>query len=49
MKNRNVCGECGAIFSSRLFGLSRKDNKTILCSDCEQGEAMREAEEQGLI
>lgn len=49
MWKKDECGGCGKVFPYRLFGLSRKDNSTTLCPDCEQDEAMKEAEAQGLI
>lgn len=49
MTKRDECGGCGKTFPFRLFGLSRKDNKTTLCHECEQEEAMAEAETQGLV
>lgn len=43
------CAGCGEIVSFENSALSRKDNETKLCNDCSQNEAMKEAEEQGLI
>ena len=34
------CPNCGKMFDSRYAALSRKDNKTKICSDCGQEEAL---------
>lgn len=37
-----VCPLCGATFEDGMGALSRKDNETIICSDCGTEEAMSE-------
>lgn len=37
-----VCPLCGATFETGMGALSRKDNKTVLCSECGIEEAVRE-------
>lgn len=49
MNEKIKCANCGKEIIGHNYGLSRKDNKTRLCSTCESREAMQEAEEKGLI
>lgn len=44
MENQ-TCGHCQAV--GIFLGLSRKDNKTILCPDCEQAEGLEEYKNKG--
>lgn len=37
-----VCPFCGATFEEGMGALSRKDNETVLCSDCGTEEALEE-------
>lgn len=37
-----VCPLCGSTFEDGMGSLSRKDNETVMCSDCGTAEAMSE-------